>query len=176
MGGKISVESTVGAGTVFTVALLLAPGEAPMPQESFKHQSLDTLAERLRALVVDDVATNRLVMQTLLAPLEVDVTCAASGQEALDILKSEHFDLVLMDVQMPGMDGVETTQQLRLREQRAGRSKTPVVAVTSNVLPEQVAAYKSAGLEEHLAKPVKREELVELLTYFRSEQKQRKSA
>lgn len=176
MGGKISVESTVGAGTVFTVALSLAPGEAPVPQESFKHQPLDALAERLRALVVDDVATNRLVMQTLLAPLEVDVTCAASGQEALDILKREHFDLVLMDVQMPGMDGVETTQQLRLREQRAGRSKTPVVAVTANVLPEQVAAYKSAGLEEHLAKPVKREELVELLTYFRIEQKQRKSA
>lgn len=176
MGGKISVESTVGAGTAFTVALSLAPGEAPVPQESFKHQPLDALAERLRALVVDDVATNRLVMQTLLAPLEVDVTCAASGQEALDILKREHFDLVLMDVQMPGMDGVETTQQLRLREQRAGGSKTPVVAVTANVLPEQVAAYKSAGLEEHLAKPVKREELVELLTYFRSEQKQRKSA
>lgn len=176
MGGKISVESTVGAGTVFTVALSLAPGEAPVPQESFKHQPLDALAERLRALVVDDVATNRLVMQTLLAPLEVDVTCAASGQEALDILKREHFDLVLMDVQMPGMDGVETTQQLRLREQRAGRSKTPVVAVTANVLPEQVAAYKSAGLEEHLAKPVKREELVELLTCFRIEQKQRKSA
>jgi len=176
MGGKISIESTVGAGTVFTVALSLAPGEAPVPQERFKHQPLDALAERLRALVVDDVATNRLVMQTLLEPLEVDVTCAASGQEALDILKREHFDLVLMDVQMPGMDGVETTQQLRLREQRAGRSKTPVVAVTANVLPEQVAAYKSAGLEEHLAKPVKREELVELLTYFRIEQKQRKSA
>lgn len=176
MGGKISIESTVGAGTVFTVALSLAPGEAPVPQERFKHQPLDALAERLRALVVDDVATNRLVMQTLLEPLEVDVTCAASGQEALDVLKREHFDLVLMDVQMPGMDGVETTQQLRLREQRAGRSKTPVVAVTANVLPEQVAAYKSAGLEEHLAKPVKREELVELLTYFRIEQKQRKSA
>lgn len=176
MSGKISVDSTVGTGTTFTVSLSLKQGEAPVPQESLKHQPLDALAERLRALVVDDVATNRLVMQTLLAPLEVDVTCAASGQEALDILKREQFDLVLMDIQMPGMDGVETTQQLRLSEQRTGRSRTPVVAVTANVLPEQVAAYKAAGLDEHLAKPVKREELVELLTLFRSEQKQRKSA
>ena len=176
MGGQIRVDSTVGAGTCFTVSLSLEPGEAPVPQETLQHQPLDSLAERLRALVVDDVATNRLVMETLLAPLEVDVTCASSGQEALDILTRERFDLVLMDVQMPGMDGVETTQQLRLSEQRAGRAKTPVVAVTANVLPEQVAAYKSAGLDEHLAKPVKREELVELLTYFRSEQKQRKTA
>lgn len=140
MGGNIAVESTPGQGSRFTVTLSLERGQAPAAPADMPAQPADALAARLRALVVDDVATNRLVLQTLLTPLEVDVTCAGSGQEALDILESEHFDVILMDIQMPDMDGVQTTQQLRLREQRSGQDTTPVIAVTANVLPEQVAA------------------------------------
>ncbi|WP_412545471.1 ATP-binding protein [Maricaulis sp. MIT060901] len=176
MGGHIRVESTPGQGSRFTVTLALEPGEPPKPQIDLDTQPSDALASRLRALVVDDIATNRLVLQTLLAPLEVDVTCAGSGQEALDILDREHFDIVLMDIQMPEMNGVEATQQLRLREQRDGSQPTPVIAVTANVLPEQVAAYQAAGLDENLAKPVRREDLVELLTLIRVEHKHRESA
>ncbi|MBO6796477.1 ATP-binding protein [Maricaulis sp.] len=176
MSGHIRVESTPGQGSRFTVTLALEPGEPPKPQIDLDTQPSDALASRLRALVVDDIATNRLVLQTLLAPLEVDVTCAGSGQEALDILDREHFDIVLMDIQMPEMNGVEATQQLRLREQRDGSQPTPVIAVTANVLPEQVAAYQAAGLDENLAKPVRREDLVELLTLIRVEHKHRESA
>jgi len=176
MGGHIRVESTPGQGSRFTVTLALEPGEPPKPQIDLDTQPSDALASRLRALVVDDIATNRLVLQTLLAPLEVDVTCAGSGQEALDILDREPFDIVLMDIQMPEMNGVEATQQLRLREQRDGSQPTPVIAVTANVLPEQVAAYQAAGLDENLAKPVRREDLVELLTLIRVEHKHRESA
>lgn len=176
MGGNIAVESTPGQGSRFTVTLSLERGQAPAAPADMPAQPADALAARLRALVVDDVATNRLVLQTLLTPLEVDVTCAGSGQEALDILESEHFDVILMDIQMPDMDGVQTTQQLRLREQRSGQDTTPVIAVTANVLPEQVAAYRAAGLDDHLAKPVRREDLVELLTLARVNQQQRRSA
>lgn len=140
MGGNITVESTPGQGSRFAVTLSLERGQAPAAPADMPAQPADALAARLRALVVDDVATNRLVLQTLLTPLEVDVTCAGSGQEALDILESEYFDVILMDIQMPDMDGVQTTQQLRLREQRSGQDTTPVIAVTANVLPEQVAA------------------------------------
>lgn len=176
MGGNIAVESTPGQGSRFTVTLSLERGQAPAAPADMPAQPADALAARLRALVVDDVATNRLVLQTLLTPLEVDVTCAGSGQEALDILESEHFDVILMDIQMPDMDGVQTTQQLRLREQQSGQDTTPVIAVTANVLPEQVAAYRAAGLDDHLAKPVRREDLVELLTLARVNQQQRRSA
>jgi len=176
MGGNIAVESTPGQGSRFTVTLSLERGQAPAAPADIPAQPADALAARLRALVVDDVATNRLVLQTLLTPLEVDVTCAGSGQEALDILESEHFDVILMDIQMPDMDGVQTTQQLRLREQQSGQDTTPVIAVTANVLPEQVAAYRAAGLDDHLAKPVRREDLVELLTLARVNQQQRRSA
>lgn len=176
MGGNITVESTPGQGSRFAVTLSLERGQAPAAPADMPAQPADALAARLRALVVDDVATNRLVLQTLLTPLEVDVTCAGSGQEALDILESEHFDVILMDIQMPDMDGVQTTQQLRLREQRSGQDTTPVIAVTANVLPEQVAAYRAAGLDDHLAKPVRREDLVELLTLARVNQQQRRSA
>lgn len=140
MGGNITVESTPGQGSRFAVTLSLERGQAPAAPADMPAQPADALAARLRALVVDDVATNRLVLQTLLTPLEVDVTCAGSGQEALDILESEYFDVILMDIQMPDMDGVQTTQQLRLREQQSGQDTTPVIAVTANVLPEQVAA------------------------------------
>lgn len=176
MGGNIAVESTPGQGSRFTVTLSLERGQAPAAPADMPAQPADALAARLRALVVDDVATNRLVLQTLLTPLEVDVTCAGSGQEALDILESEYFDVILMDIQMPDMDGVQTTQQLRLREQQSGQDTTPVIAVTANVLPEQVAAYRAAGLDDHLAKPVRREDLVELLTLARVNQQQRRSA
>ncbi len=176
MGGNITVESTPGQGSRFAVTLSLERGQAPAAPADMPAQPADALAARLRALVVDDVATNRLVLQTLLTPLEVDVTCAGSGQEALDILESEHFDVILMDIQMPDMDGVQTTQQLRLREQQSGQDTTPVIAVTANVLPEQVAAYRAAGLDDHLAKPVRREDLVELLTLARVNQQQRRSA
>jgi len=110
-----------------------------------------------RILVVDDVALNRLVVQALLEPAAFDVVMAGSGQEAIDLLALDAFDLVLMDVQMPGMDGLEATRRIRAAEQaRPGDHRIAIVALTGEDMVEQVQACFAAGMDAHLAKPVDR--------------------
>ena len=103
-------------------------------------------------LVVDDVATNRLVAASYLRPLGARVIEAASGNEALDILASESLDLVLLDMNMPGLDGFDTLERAR---EMGGRAATvPVVAMTADVMPDQVATIRRAGLDGYLPKPL----------------------
>jgi len=160
MGGWIEASSTPGTGSEFRVRLTLTEGRAPAPVEN---RTPDSPANALRILAVDDVATNRLVLKTLLSQLGADCVEAGSGAEALELASRESFDLVLMDVQMPEMDGIEATRRLHQLWQEQGQSPADVVAVTANVLQEQVAAYHAAGLTRHLGKPVKLDELQTLL-------------
>jgi CheY-like chemotaxis protein len=101
-------------------------------------------------LVVDDVAVNRELVNAMLSPFELEIVEAVSGEDALSILENQAFDLILMDVQMPGMSGMEATRQIRAGGHAAG---CPIVAMTANHLPEQVAACLDAGMTAHVAKP-----------------------
>jgi CheY-like chemotaxis protein len=83
-----------------------------------------------------------------------------NGQEAVDALERETFDVVLMDLQMPVMDGLTATRTIREREAERGLPRTPVVVVSANIMPEQKAASAAAGADEHLGKPVRAEELI----------------
>ena len=105
-------------------------------------------------LITDDNATNRLVLRKLLDKHGVEIHEAASGREALELLAETRVDVVLMDIQMPGLDGMETTVRLIEAEALAARTPPPVIGVTANVLPEQVAQYKDIGMVAVLAKPV----------------------
>ena len=108
-------------------------------------------------LVVDDNAINRKVAAALLQRLGLSVELAESGQQALDLLARTPVDLVLMDLQMPDLDGAATTRALRLRE--AGGRRTPVVALTASALPEELASCLAAGMDATLTKPVQLGEL-----------------
>jgi CheY-like chemotaxis protein len=120
--------------------------------------------------VVDDVSTNRLVLESLLAQHDVDTVSAGSGQEAIDITAKEGFDLILMDVQMPDMDGIETTKRIRSREAARAMTPTPIIACTANIMPEQINAYLAAGLDRHLPKPVRKPDLEALIESYRTPQ------
>jgi signal transduction histidine kinase/CheY-like chemotaxis protein len=169
MGGKLTVTSFEGEGSTFTVTVKLPQGEAPKVHAEPKLQIVEG-RRRLRALVVDDVSTNRLVLESLLAQHDVDTVSAGSGQEAIDITAKEGFDLILMDVQMPDMDGIETTKRIRSREAARAMTPTPIIACTANVMPEQINAYLAAGLDRHLPKPVRKPDLEALIESYRTPQ------
>ena len=115
---------------------------------------------RARILLVEDNPVNQLVAKGMLSKLGCDVMVAAHGGEALSRLEQSTFDLVLMDCNMPVMDGYEATRQIR---QRVRWSKLPIVALTANAMPEERERCRSAGMNDYLAKPFRREELAALI-------------
>jgi len=150
MGGSISVRSEIGRGSTFAVRLPFALAE--------REESAPKVALSSRVLVVDDVALNRDVVSELLRAEGCDVTSAGSGQEALDILKTQHFDLVLMDIRMPVMDGLATTAAIR-SSREPHRYKGPILGLTANPLPTDKPLYLLRGIDGIIEKPVEVETL-----------------
>jgi signal transduction histidine kinase/DNA-binding NarL/FixJ family response regulator len=157
MGGRIGCDSEPGRGALFWVELPLPLAEAPEAAPPVPQ----ALRSPLRVLVVDDVAGNRMVARAMLAAAGHAVEVAADGAEAVDAVAARDFDLVLMDLQMPGMDGLEATRRIRALPPPRGR--VPVFALTASALPEQVEQCRQAGMDGHLAKPIERDTLLTLL-------------
>jgi CheY-like chemotaxis protein len=171
MGGQLRVSSTEGQGSCFEFDLPLQPlaGIAlppPLPagQTVKSRQDYATTAlSALRILLVDDHPINRLVARSQLQQMGCQPPDEAeTGLTALDCLRQKAYDLVLMDVQMPGMDGLETTRQLRML---ALPSQPLVVAMTANAFPEDEAACLAAGMDRFLSKPVQLDRLREVLAW-----------
>ena len=156
MDGDVTLESAPGAGSVFTVTLTAGPA-ASMAGETAK--PLDAAAlDGLSVLLVDDNEVNRIVARCFLEPHGARVAEAASGQQALELFENEHFDLVLLDAHMPGMNGLETLA--RLRSQPAGAT-TPVIALTADALHGDRERYLAAGMDGYVSKPVDKTMLVD---------------
>jgi len=158
LGGSLSAESELGRGSVFRLILPFEQlnGSAPGAQA----QEGEVAMSPLRILVADDNATNRQILKALLEPLGADVEVVDDGRAAVDALAGETFDLVLMDAQMPGMDGIAAAREIRALEARLGRPRTPILAVTANVMADQVEAYRAAGMDGWVAKPIGLEDLL----------------
>ena len=112
------------------------------------------VSSRVRVLAAEDNATNQLVLKTLLAAAGIEPTLVVNGREALAAWENQTWDIVLMDIQMPEMNGIEATQAIRRRELETGRPRTPIVAVTANAMTHQVVEYEAAGMDGVVAKPV----------------------
>ncbi len=164
MGGAITVESTLGKGATF-VALLPLPWLGPSvrlscpPVASDLDGSSDSGLEGLRILAAEDNATNRLVLKTILHSLGLQPLIVDNGRQAVEAWSKAPFDLVLMDIQMPELDGVAATREIRAREALRGAARTPIVALSANAMKHQVAEYLAAGMDAHLAKPIQIERL-----------------
>ena len=117
------------------------------------------LPKALTVLLVEDNEINQMVFCSLLENENIKVIVAEDGYACLEIIENHRFDLIFMDIQMPGMDGIMTFQSLQKME-----INTPVVALTGNVMPKQVAEYFAVGFTDVLAKPYKKEQLLKMLS------------
>jgi len=155
MGGDIAVESREGEGSVFRLELPL-PRSAQSAQAPLRSASpaATTPDRALRVLAAEDNATNQLVLRALLEPLGVQLTLVADGAQAVEACSTGAFDLVLMDIQMPVMDGLDATAAIRDQERAAGLPAVPIIALTANAMRHHLEAYAAAGLTAHVAKPI----------------------
>ncbi|MES2701886.1 MAG: tetratricopeptide repeat protein [Bacteroidota bacterium] len=163
MGGEISVQSELQKGTTFTTVIPFE--EAAMQEEIKKVVTLDAAAmqrlNNMKVLLVEDNEFNRMVaedtMKEIMPDIQVDV--AVNGQEAVYRVQHQQYDVVLMDIQMPVMDGVKATHLIRTTLPEPARS-TRIIAMTANVLQEDVQQYLDAGMNAYISKPFKTEELL----------------
>jgi signal transduction histidine kinase/ActR/RegA family two-component response regulator len=167
MDGEISAQATPGRGARFEVVLPLRRcAEAAAKQAAAQEREISL--EGMRVLVAEDHPTNRKVVEIVLEPFGVELTMVEDGQAALDALDSAKFDAVLMDMQMPVMDGLSATRAIRAREKATGAPPILVVMLTANAMEEHVAAAESAGADLHLAKPLHPAQLLEALAKART--------
>ena len=134
------------------------------------------MARRLRILIADDHPTNRRVVELILDQSAVDLVSVEDGAQAVEACRASAFDLVLMDMQMPVMDGLTATREIRLHEVAMGMPRTPVVMLTANALPEHIAAGLDAGADRHLAKPFSIEALLAMVSELTADTPQAASA
>ncbi len=156
MGGDITVESRLGVGSAFRVALPLArAGLAPAPSMAPAIARPVAPSEKgLAILVAEDNPTNQLVLRSLLSGAGVDLEVVEDGSLALEAWRRRAFDLILMDINMPVMDGVSATRAIRTEERASARIRTPIIALTANAMDHQKHDYLAAGLDAHVSKPI----------------------
>ncbi len=157
MGGEIEVTSTLGQGSTFFLDIPLRPAQLPEETTAALRSSHEQ-PQTLQALLVEDDAAVREVIKDLLSRRGLDVTLAQNGSQALDIWRSAAIDLIFMDLQMPDMDGFETTRQIRKAEQGLGRS-TFICALSAHVRAEDQQRCMAQGMDAFLAKPLSLDQL-----------------
>ena len=160
MGGELTAANNPTGGAAFTLTVILPLGEPTLDADDAAPVA-PVLGRRLRVLAVDDHEINRRTLGLVLQPLDVDLATASDGASALAILATEPFDVVLMDVNMPGIDGNEATR--RLRASAGLNAVVPVIGFSAGTEAEQIAACRDAGMTDWLAKPLEPARLYEAL-------------
>lgn len=164
MGGSLSVRSELGVGSVFVLELRM-PKANPLAGEGASPRPMDKGAHALAVLLVDDDPVSLLVQRLALEHMGCDVVACAGSLEAIEAAKASAFDLILMDLCMPGLDGVATTRAIR--EQALGHRSTPVIATTASAYLEDHKRCLEAGMQDVLVKPIDFEKLERCLANCR---------
>jgi PAS domain S-box-containing protein len=162
MDGRIGCDSVQGMGSIFWFEVALPIAEA-LDEEAAADDCPASFEQRLRLLLVEDNPVNRELVVTLLAPFDVDIDSAVNGAEGVEAASTGVYDMILMDVQMPVMDGLTATGCIRALGTDWAR-RVPIIAMTANVLPEQIVRCREAGMNDHLGKPISPAKLIETLS------------
>lgn len=160
MGGTVAVQSEFGKGSVFTASLvapLLETDERGAPESGVS--AIEDAIQPLRILVAEDNPLNRKLMFRMMERLGLTVRFAADGREAIEMTKRDGYDLIFMDVSMPGISGIDATKAIRLRERTAGHPASRIIALTAGVSESERKACSDAGMDDFLGKPFTEEGL-----------------
>ena len=164
MGGEIAVESEEGTGSIFYLSMPFGLTDSTDSPDSANNQAVpEPRSSALRVLVVEDDAVNRFTACSLVKHWGHEVEAVDDGLKALELLRTKTFDLVLMDVQMPVMDGVEATMRIRQGEAGERNRKLPIVAMTAYAMTGDKEKFLAAGMDGYLPKPMESERLLEVL-------------
>jgi signal transduction histidine kinase/CheY-like chemotaxis protein len=162
MGGQISVMSEEGKGSTFIVEL---PFRRAASAAEVEAQAPAAEVQRsVRVLAAEDNFVNQKVLKAIVEPMDVELSIVGDGRAALEAWRTGQFDVILMDIQMPVMDGIAAARAIRAEETAHRRSRTPILALTANALVHQVEEYLAAGMDGHVAKPIEISKLYDAMS------------
>ena len=168
MGGDIKVTSILGQGSTFSFRLTLpVAGNVAAPEQNDQlacdalKARIDAIGRPLRVLIADDNPTNRLVAAQMLKDFDIQTDTACDGTEAVTATDRFNYDLILMDVRMPEMDGLQATRTIRARAE--SQATIPIIAFTANAFPEDVRTCREAGMNDFVVKPARKKAMVEAI-------------
>jgi CheY-like chemotaxis protein len=162
MGGRIDVETEVGRGSTFRVTLTLQRGRSSRLAATDTRFDTADMPGGLRILVAEDNEVNQLVISAMLAQLGHSCEMARDGLEVIAKVQASTYDLILMDIHMPNLDGMAATRWIRALDSRAAH--IPIIALTANAMVEDREAYLEAGMDDHVSKPVEAKEIARAIT------------
>ncbi len=163
MGGVIGVDSTLGVGSCFHFTCRFGVPTVAPPVHVAKHGTVKAPGRNLSILLVDDNKDNRTVLSAYFRRTEHSIEIAVNGEEAVAKIKQGNYDLVLMDIEMPVMDGYTAVRLARKWERENGRTPLPIIALTANALKEDRQRCLDAGCSDHLTKPIHKDKLLEVV-------------